>query len=72
VNRLNSASPKGVVRFYSPPPRGECVVREGGSCQAGACAGAASGGTAHGRARFDATDEKEMVQRMGSVEVELC
>jgi hypothetical protein len=47
-------------------------VRECGSCHAGACEGAASGGAAHGRARFDAIDEKEMVQRLGSVQVELC
>jgi hypothetical protein len=46
-------------------------VREGGSCQAGACVGAVSGGAAFGRARFDAVDEKEMVQPLDGVQVEL-
>jgi hypothetical protein len=33
--------------------------------------GAVSGGAACGRTRFDAVDEKEMVQPMDSVQVEL-
>jgi hypothetical protein len=47
-------------------------VREGGSRQSRACVGAVSGGAACGRARFDAVDEKEMVQPLNSVQVELC
>jgi hypothetical protein len=34
--------------------------------------GAVSGGAAYGHARLDAVDEKEMVQPLGSMQVELC
>jgi hypothetical protein len=34
--------------------------------------GTVSGGAAFGRARFDAVDEKEIVQPLDSVRVELC
>jgi hypothetical protein len=73
VNRLNLTSSKGVGGFYSPPPPGECVVREGGSCQSRACkwVGAVSGGVACSHARFDAVGEKEMVQPLDNVQVEL-
>jgi hypothetical protein len=47
-------------------------VREGGRCQSRACVGAVSGVAACGCARFDATDEKEMVQPLEVVQVELC
>jgi hypothetical protein len=69
VNRLNSTSPKGAGGFSSPP--GEWDVREGGRCEPGACVDTVSGSAACGRARFDAVDEKEMVQPLDSVQVEL-
>jgi hypothetical protein len=47
-------------------------VRKGGSYQSGSCVGAMSGGAACGRARFDAVYEKEMIQPLDSVQVELC
>jgi hypothetical protein len=40
--------------------------------QFGACVGAVCGGVACGRARFDAVHEKEMMQPLDSVRVELC
>jgi hypothetical protein len=45
--------------FTSP---GECGEREGGSFQSRACVGVVSGSAACGRARFDAVDEKEIMQ----------
>jgi hypothetical protein len=57
--------------FHSPPPPGECYVREGGRYQPGACVGAVSGGAACVRAIFDAVDTKEMVHALDSVQVEL-
>jgi hypothetical protein len=42
-------------------------VREGGSSRSGACVGAVCG-----RARFDSVDEKEVVQLVDRVQVELC
>jgi hypothetical protein len=70
VNRLNPTSPKGVGVFL--PPSGECAVRDGGSCQSRACVGAVSGCAACGRARFDAVDDKDMVQPLDNVQVESC
>jgi hypothetical protein len=61
-----------VLGRFSPPLPRECDVREGGRCQLGACVGAVNGGAACGRARFDAVDEKDMVQLLDSVQVELC
>jgi hypothetical protein len=69
VNRLNLTSPKG-AGVFTPAP-GEYDVREGGRYQSRACVGAMSGGAACGRARFDEVDEKEMVQPLDSVQVEL-
>jgi hypothetical protein len=53
-------------------PPGECDVRGGGIVQSGACVGAVCGGATCGRARFDALYEKEMMQPLDSVRVELC
>jgi hypothetical protein len=47
-------------------------MRGGGGVQLGACAGAMCGGAASGRAGFVAVDEKEMMQPLESVRVELC
>jgi hypothetical protein len=65
---LNPTSPKGVGGF---PPRGECVVREGGSCDSRACVSAVRGGAAYSRAILDAVDEKKMMQSFENVQVEL-
>jgi hypothetical protein len=70
MSRLNPTSPKG-VGVFTPPPPGECDVREDGGCLSRACLGAVGGGAACGRARFDAVDEKEMVHPLDSVQVEL-
>jgi hypothetical protein len=40
--------------------------------QLGACVGAVCGGVACGRARLDAVYEKEIMQPLDSVRVELC
>ena len=47
-------------------------MREGGRCQLGAYVVVVKGGAACGRARLDAVDEKEMVQPLDSVQVEIC
>jgi hypothetical protein len=47
-------------------------VREGVSCQSGACVGAEGGGATCGRAGFDAINEKYTVHPLDSVQVELC
>jgi hypothetical protein len=60
-----------VLRGFTPPPR-ECVVRDGGGVQSWACKGAKCGGAVCGRARFDAVYEKEMMQPLDNVRVELC
>jgi hypothetical protein len=70
VNRRNPTSPKGVGGFLPPP--GECALRSGGRVQLGACGGAECGGAACGRAGFDAVYEKEMMQPLDNVCVELC
>jgi hypothetical protein len=67
VNRLNLQ--RGVGGFYSPP--GECAERECSSYWSGACVGAVSGDAACGHVRLVAVDEKEMVQPLESVQVEL-
>jgi hypothetical protein len=70
ANRLNPTSPKVGGTFNSPP--GECDVCAGGGCPSRVCVGAINGSTACGCARLDAVDEKEMVQPLESVQVELC
>jgi hypothetical protein len=69
--RSPTFSPKGVGGFYPPPP-GEYDVREGGSYPPGVCVGAVSGGAACGRRRSDAVYDKEMMQPLDGVKVELC
>jgi hypothetical protein len=69
VNRLNPTSAKGLGGFYSFP--GECVVRGGCGCHSRACLGARRGGSSCGRARLDVVDEKDMMQPLDSVQVEL-
>jgi hypothetical protein len=59
-----------VLGIFTPPPPGECVVREGGSCESRVCVGAVRGGAACGRAGFDAINEKEM-EPLESVQVKL-
>jgi hypothetical protein len=47
------------------------VVRVGCGCQSGAGVGARRVGPSCGRARLDAVDEKEVVQPLNGVQVEL-
>jgi hypothetical protein len=46
-------------------------VREGGRCQLGAYVIVVKGGAACGRARLDAVDEKEMMQPLNNMPVNL-
>jgi hypothetical protein len=61
-----------VLGLFTPPPPGECGVCRGGSYQSWVCVSAVSGGAACGRAGFDAINDKEIVQPLDSVQVELC
>jgi hypothetical protein len=47
-------------------------MRGGGGVHVGAYEGAVCRGAARGRAEFDAVDEKEMVEPLDSVRMELC
>jgi hypothetical protein len=59
-----------IVGVFTPP--GKCVVRVGCGCQSGAGVGARREGSSCGRAILDAVHEKEMVQPLDGVQVELC
>jgi hypothetical protein len=74
VNRLNPTSPKDVGVFYSPPLPGECDMRgSGGGCHSWSCVlSTGSGDAACGSARLDAVDQKEIMQPLDIVRVELC
>jgi hypothetical protein len=62
---------KGCSGGFTPPP-GEGVVHGGGCVHLGACVGAVCGVAASGCAGFYAVHEKEMMQSLDSVRMELC